>query len=69
MGSGHIAFTLDQGEFSKRYQGIVPLEGNNISNSAEHYFNNSEQLKTRFVTFNHYDLDTNKELINYFQQA
>ena len=61
MGSGHISFTLDQGEFSKRYQGIVPLEGNNISNSAEHYFNNSEQLKTRFVTFNSYDFDKKQD--------
>ena len=62
MGSGHIAFTLDQGDFSKRYQGIVPLEGENISKSAEHYFNNSEQLETIFSTFNCYDLDPNKNL-------
>ena len=62
MGSGHIAFTLDQGDFSKRYQGIVPLEGENISKSAEHYFNNSEQLETKFSTFNYYEVDKNKNL-------
>ena len=62
MGSGHIAFTLDQGDFSKRYQGIVPLEGENISKSAEHYFNNSEQLETIFSTFNYYEVDKNKNL-------
>ena len=62
MGSGHIAFTLDQGDFSKRYQGIVPLEGENISKSAEHYFNNSEQLETIFSNFNSYDLDPKKNL-------
>ena len=62
MGSGHIAFTLDQGEFSKKYQGIVPLEGDSISKSAEHYFNNSEQLETIFSTFNYYEQDENKIL-------
>jgi molecular chaperone Hsp33 len=55
MGSGHIAFTLDQGKFFKKYQGIVALEDTSISKSAELYFNNSEQLDTRFVVFNHYN--------------
>ena len=62
MGSGHIAFTLDQGKYSKRYQGIVALEDESISKSAELYFNNSEQLDTRFLVFNHYNLEqTSKE--------
>ncbi len=55
MGSGHIIFMLDQGKYSKRYQGIVALEDKSISKSAELYFNNSEQLDTRFVVFNHYN--------------
>ena len=55
MGSGHIAFTLDQGKYSKRYQGIVALEDKSISKSAELYFNNSEQLDTKFFVFNHYN--------------
>ena len=55
MGSGHIAFTLDQGQYSKRYQGIVALEDKSISKSAELYFNNSEQLETRFSVFNYYN--------------
>ena len=55
MGSGHIAFTLDQGKYSKRYQGIVSLEDKSISKSAELYFNNSEQLDTKFFVFNHYN--------------
>ncbi|MDC0456517.1 Hsp33 family molecular chaperone HslO [Alphaproteobacteria bacterium] len=55
MGSGHITFMLDQGKYSKRYQGIVALEDKSISKSAELYFNNSEQLDTRFVVFNHYN--------------
>ena len=55
MVSGHITFTLDQGKYSKRYQGIVALEDKSISKSAELYFNNSEQLETKFVVFNNYD--------------
>ena len=55
MVSGHITFTLDQGKYSKRYQGIVALEDKSISKSAELYFNNSEQLETEFVVFNNYD--------------
>ena len=57
MGSGHISFTLDQGKYTKRYQGIVSLEEPSISKSAELYFNNSEQLETKFLTFNYYDLE------------
>ena len=56
MGSGHISFTLDQGKYSKRYQGIVALEEKSISKSAELYFNNSEQIETRFSNFNYYSI-------------
>ena len=55
MGSGHVSFTLDQGKYTKRYQGIVSLEESNMSKIAELYFNNSEQLETKFLTFNYYD--------------
>ena len=56
MGSGHISFTLDQGKYSKRYQGIVELE-EEISKATELYFSNSEQLETKFSTFNYYDIN------------
>ena len=56
MGSGHVSFTLDQGKYSKRYQGLVSLEEPSMSKVAELYFNNSEQLVTKFLTFNYYDL-------------
>ena len=56
MGSGHISFTLDQGKYSKRYQGIVELE-EEITKATELYFSNSEQLETKFSTFNYYDID------------
>ena len=57
MGSGHISFTLDQGKYTKRYQGIVSLEESSISKLAELYFNQSEQLETKFLTFNFYDFE------------
>ena len=57
MGSGHVSFTLDQGKYTKRYQGIVPLEEASISKTTEVYFNNSEQLETKFLTFNYYDIN------------
>ncbi|WP_196139276.1 Hsp33 family molecular chaperone HslO [Aliikangiella sp. G2MR2-5] len=36
----------------KRYQGIVPLDGDSLSACIESYFNQSEQLKTRIWLFN-----------------
>ncbi|WP_114090037.1 Hsp33 family molecular chaperone HslO [Thalassospira profundimaris] len=48
MGHGHIAFTVDQGDDHERYQGIVSLEGETLSECAEAYFRQSEQLETAF---------------------
>ena len=59
MGSGHVSFTLDQGKHTKRYQGIVSLEETSISKTTELYFNNSEQLETKFMTFNYFDIEKN----------
>lgn len=46
MGKGYLVITIDpkQGE---RYQGVVGLEGDNLTQVIENYFANSEQLKTR----------------------
>jgi molecular chaperone Hsp33 len=46
MGKGHLVITIspNQGE---RYQGIVALEGDNLADVLESYFERSEQLKTR----------------------
>lgn len=46
MGKGHLVITIvpKQGE---RYQGVVGLEGETITDVIEGYFANSEQLKTR----------------------
>ena len=59
MGSGHVSFTLDQGKHTKRYQGIVSLEEASMSKTTELYFNNSEQLETKFLTFNYFDIEKN----------
>lgn len=44
FGEGHLAITLDTGEGSQRYQGIVPLEGDSISDAVGRYFTQSQQM-------------------------
>ncbi len=46
MGNGYIAFTVDQGAHTERYQGIVELTGDSLEDCVQHYFRQSEQLKT-----------------------
>lgn len=45
---GYIAFTVDQGSSESRYQGIVELKGNSVTEAVQHYFTQSEQIKTSF---------------------
>jgi molecular chaperone Hsp33 len=45
LGAGHLAFTVDQGEHTDRYQGIVELEGATLAECAHHYFRQSEQVE------------------------
>jgi molecular chaperone Hsp33 len=45
MGAGYIAFTVDQGEHTERYQGIVELVGATLAECAQHYFRQSEQIQ------------------------
>src|SRR5271155_554422 len=45
LGAGYIAFTVDQGEHTDRYQGIVELAGDTLADCAKHYFRQSEQLQ------------------------
>ena len=49
MGSGHLAFTVDRGPDTERYQGIVELSGATMADCAHLYFRQSEQLETRLV--------------------
>src|SRR5690348_4146699 len=45
LGAGHLAFTVDQGEHTERYQGIVALEGGTLAECVHHYFRQSEQVE------------------------
>ena len=46
MGEGILAFTVDQGANTELYQGIVDLQGKNLSECAMRYFKQSEQIET-----------------------
>lgn len=46
MGTGYVAFTVDQGPDMDPYQGIVPVEGESLSDVALSYFDRSEQIPT-----------------------
>ncbi len=47
LGDGYLAFTVDQGVETERHQGIVAIEGESLSDMAQHYFQTSEQLECR----------------------
>lgn len=49
LGSGRLAFTVDQGPETERYQGITELIGGTMAECAHHYFRQSEQLETAIV--------------------
>jgi molecular chaperone Hsp33 len=44
--SGYLALTIDQGADMERYQGIVEINGESLSDVARSYFMNSEQTPT-----------------------
>ena len=45
LGTGYIAFTVDQGDDTERYQGIVSITGATLAECAQHYFRQSEQFQ------------------------
>lgn len=50
VGQGYLAFTVDPGqENMERYQGIVDLTGESLSECIEHYFNQSMQVPTTIM--------------------
>ena len=51
VGGGHMAFTIDQGPNTELYQGIVDLQGKNLSEIALRYFKQSEQIDTAIKLF------------------
>jgi len=56
LGHGHFAMTIDRGADTDRYQGVVPLEGESLTDAADTYFKRSEQLPTfiRLAVARHY---------------
>lgn len=49
LGTGYLAFTVDQGPKTERYQGIVELTGATLAECAKQYFTQSEQLDTEVM--------------------
>jgi molecular chaperone Hsp33 len=45
LGAGYLAFTVDQGPDTERYQGIVAIAGDTLPEMALRYFETSEQLR------------------------
>jgi molecular chaperone Hsp33 len=50
FGQAYLAITFDDAVSGKRYQGIVPLEGDSLSQACEAYFAQSEQVPTLIRT-------------------
>jgi molecular chaperone Hsp33 len=46
FGKGYLAITFDLAASGQRYQGIVPLEGDTLSQCCQDYFAQSEQVPT-----------------------
>jgi molecular chaperone Hsp33 len=46
LGTGVLALTIDQGQHTQRYQGIVQLDGISLEEAARIYFRQSEQIPT-----------------------
>lgn len=47
LGNGRLVITIDPGGDGERYQGIVELQSDGLSQSLRGYFSHSEQLPTR----------------------
>lgn len=59
LGNGNLAMTIDRGPDMDSYQGVVALEGKNLSEAADAYFRQSEQLPTfiRVAVARHYSAE------------
>jgi len=47
LGGGTFSMTIDQGADMDQYQGLAAIEGECLSDCAEHYFAQSEQIPTQ----------------------
>ena len=48
LGQGNLGFTVEVDGHDNRYQGMVSLQGESLSECAQNYFRQSEQLDTSF---------------------
>ena len=46
FGKGYLAITFDMASSGERYQGVVPLDGDRLSDAVRSYFAQSEQIPT-----------------------
>jgi molecular chaperone Hsp33 len=46
LGNGHLAFTVDQGPDTERFQGIIELSSGKLADSIHQYFRQSEQIES-----------------------
>ncbi len=46
LGRGNLSFTIERGDETSRYQGVVALEGQGLEAAAHQYFRQSEQIPT-----------------------
>ena len=53
FGEGHLAITFDIASTGQRYQGVVPLEGESLTEAVQNYFAQSEQVPTLIRTGMH----------------
>ena len=44
LGKGYLALTVDQGQHTDRYQGMVELVGDTLAECAQHYFRQFQQM-------------------------
>lgn len=47
LGRGTFSMTIDQGSDMDQYQGLAAIHGKSLSDCAEHYFAQSEQIPTK----------------------
>jgi molecular chaperone Hsp33 len=57
LGTGQLVFTVDQKATDERYQGVVPIENDDLTVAFHTYFKQSEQIPTGILTFAHRDSD------------
>lgn len=49
LGQGYLAFTVDQGPDTERYQGIVELGASSLADAVHNYFRQSEQIASALM--------------------